>query len=143
MAFVFGLQTLLLIDFTKIYQLEGSSKKATPTFMNILIRQKSIYCKDINEGEGNTFRKLERSMVLVILILANQMSWSNFFVSCKKFVLETINSPILTACNSVSYRMRCLEEKKTSWRKFCNNKVLWGYTGKAFFQEMPNLSNTM
>ena len=31
-AFVFGLQTLLLIDFTKIYQLEGSSKKGHPNF---------------------------------------------------------------------------------------------------------------
>ena len=75
MAFVFGLQTLLLIDFTKIYQLEGSSKKGHHNiYEHFDLTKKRIYCKDINEGEGNTFRKLERSMVLVILILANQMS---------------------------------------------------------------------
>ena len=38
-AFVFGLQPLKLIDFTKIFQLKGlkPKKKATQTFMNVVI----------------------------------------------------------------------------------------------------------
>ena len=38
-AFAFGLQTLYLIHFTKIYQLMGRLK-ATQTFMNVVIDEK-------------------------------------------------------------------------------------------------------